>query len=146
MDDPVGQNRSLRFNVACICKTKCLLMPITVAARSEAWTLFASSNTAIVGSNPTEGIDVCVVCVYSVCVLCAGRGLEIGWSPSKETYRMCIGSRNWKSGWGATKGCRVIIILIIIKMPTNKMTFFAVGISCNTPTVEYNVSLCNSYV
>jgi hypothetical protein len=42
--------------------------PIVVAARSKARTVFARSNTEIVGSNPTRGMDVCVcsVCVYSV--------------------------------------------------------------------------------
>jgi hypothetical protein len=44
-------------------------IPITVAARSKAWTLFARLDTGIVGSNPTEGMDVCV-CV----VLCMGSG------------------------------------------------------------------------
>jgi hypothetical protein len=50
--------------------------PITVAARSNAWNVFARSNTGIVGSNPTQGMDVCV---YSVFVL--GSGLATGWSP-----------------------------------------------------------------
>jgi hypothetical protein len=55
------------------------------------------------------------VCVYSVCiVLCVGSGPETGWSPSKESYRLCIGSRNWKSGQCPTKGCRGIIIIIIV--------------------------------
>jgi hypothetical protein len=43
--------------------------PITVAALSKVWTLFARSNTGIVGSSPTQGMDVCIVCVYSVSVL-----------------------------------------------------------------------------
>jgi hypothetical protein len=51
-------------------------MPITVAARSKAWTVFARSNAWIVGSNPTQGMDVCIACVYSVFVL--------GWSPLQE--------------------------------------------------------------
>jgi hypothetical protein len=42
--------------------------PITVATRSKAWTVFAPSNTEIIGSNPTGGMDVYVV-------LCVGRGL-----------------------------------------------------------------------
>jgi hypothetical protein len=44
------------------------LRPIAVAARSKARTVFARSNTEIVSSNPTGGMDVCVcsVCVYSV--------------------------------------------------------------------------------
>jgi hypothetical protein len=31
-----------------------------VAARSKAWTVVAHSNTGIMGSNPTWGMDVCV--------------------------------------------------------------------------------------
>jgi hypothetical protein len=42
--------------------------PITVAARSEAWTAFARSNSGIVGSNFIQGMDDCVY-VYSVFVL-----------------------------------------------------------------------------
>jgi hypothetical protein len=34
--------------------------PITVAARSKVWTVFARSNAGIVGSNPTQGMDVYV--------------------------------------------------------------------------------------
>jgi hypothetical protein len=36
---------------------------ITVAARSKAWTVFARSEAGIVGSNPTQGMDV--LCVYA---------------------------------------------------------------------------------
>jgi hypothetical protein len=43
-----------------------------VAARSKAWTAFARSNTGVVCSNPTRGIDVCVF-------LCVGRDLATGW-------------------------------------------------------------------
>jgi hypothetical protein len=54
--------------------------PITVAARSRTWTVFGRSKPGIVGSNPTQGMDVCV-CVYSVCVLLSvGSGLATGWS------------------------------------------------------------------
>jgi hypothetical protein len=38
--------------------------PITVAAQSKAWTVFALSNAWIVGSNPTVGMDVCVRLFY----------------------------------------------------------------------------------
>jgi hypothetical protein len=55
--------------------------PITVAARSTAWTVFACWNTGIVGSNPTEGIDVCVR-IFCVCaVLWADSDPATGWSP-----------------------------------------------------------------
>jgi hypothetical protein len=46
-----------------------LYEPITAAAQSKAWTVYARSNTGIVGSNPTQGMDVCIVCVYSMFVL-----------------------------------------------------------------------------
>jgi hypothetical protein len=42
---------------------KCVL-PVTVAARAMAWTAFALSNTEIVCSNPTGGMDV--QCVHKV--------------------------------------------------------------------------------
>jgi hypothetical protein len=45
------------------------LVVIRVAAPSKAWTVFARSNAGIVGSNPIQGMDVCIVCVYSVFVL-----------------------------------------------------------------------------
>jgi hypothetical protein len=32
--------------------------PVTVAARSKAWTVFAHSDAGIVGSNPTQSMDV----------------------------------------------------------------------------------------
>jgi hypothetical protein len=54
--------------------------PITVAARSEAWTVFARLGAGIVGSNPTQGMDVCVR-LFCVCVvLCLDSGLATGWS------------------------------------------------------------------
>jgi hypothetical protein len=55
--------------------------PITVATRSEAWTVFARSNTGIVDLNPTRDMDVCVR-LFCVClVLCVGSDLSTGWSP-----------------------------------------------------------------
>jgi hypothetical protein len=52
--------------------------PVTVAARSKAWTVIARKNVGIVGWNPTRDIDV-FVCVYSVFVLsCVGSGLATG--------------------------------------------------------------------
>ncbi|PNF20358.1 hypothetical protein B7P43_G12827 [Cryptotermes secundus] len=44
--------------------------PVTVAERSKACTVFARSEAGIVGSNPTQGMDVCV----RLC-LSTGRGL-----------------------------------------------------------------------
>jgi hypothetical protein len=59
-------------------------LSIRVAARSKAWNAFARSNTGIVGSNPTEGIDVCV---YSVFVLsCSGICHKFPGGASKRHY------------------------------------------------------------
>jgi hypothetical protein len=52
-----------------VCKVKVKFVP----------THFARSNAGIMGSNSNQGTDVCIVCVYSVCVvLCVGRGLTTG--------------------------------------------------------------------
>jgi hypothetical protein len=54
------------------------IRPITVAARSEAGTVFPRSNAWIVGSNPTRSMDVCMR-LFCVCVVvCAGSGLATG--------------------------------------------------------------------
>jgi hypothetical protein len=55
-----------------------ITMPIRVAARSEAWTVFARSNTAVLGSIPTRGMDVCVRLVCVCAVPCVGSGLATG--------------------------------------------------------------------
>jgi hypothetical protein len=59
--------------------------PIAVAARSKARTVFARSNTEIVGSNSTGGMDVCVcsVCVYSVSTVSS----ETASRPNKRLMR-----------------------------------------------------------
>jgi hypothetical protein len=53
--------------------------PMTVATRSEAWNVFARSNTEIVDSNLTEGMDVCL---RLFCLCCQRRADP----PSKESY------------------------------------------------------------
>jgi hypothetical protein len=45
-----------------------IVQPFTVAVRSKARTVFARSNTAIVGLSPTRDIDV-YLNLYSVCVV-----------------------------------------------------------------------------
>jgi hypothetical protein len=44
-------------------------MPVMVAERSKASIVFARSEAGIVGSNPTQGMNVWCVCIYSVFVL-----------------------------------------------------------------------------
>jgi hypothetical protein len=46
------------------------LLPVTVAERSEACTVFAHSEAGIVVSNPTEGMDVWYVYVFILCLCC----------------------------------------------------------------------------
>jgi hypothetical protein len=82
---------------------------ITVAARSEAWTVFARSNAGVVGSNPTQGMNVCLR-LFCVCVaLCVGRGLATGWSLVQGDLPIVWNRlRNWRRGQGPTKGYRAI--------------------------------------
>jgi hypothetical protein len=63
-------------------------------------TVFGRSNTAIVDSNPTRGMDVCVrlFCVYVV--LCVDSGLATGWSPFQGVTQTVCRLINWKSGQG----------------------------------------------
>jgi hypothetical protein len=56
-------------------------MPITVASRYKAWTIFARSCIGIVGSNPARGMDVCLHLICVCVVLFVGNGLATGWSP-----------------------------------------------------------------
>jgi hypothetical protein len=53
------------------------IMPVTVAERSKAYTVFARSEVGIVGSNPTRiwVFSVCMRLFYVCVVLCLGRGL-----------------------------------------------------------------------
>jgi hypothetical protein len=69
--------------------------PIAVA-----WTVFTRSNTGIVGSNPTRGMDLYML-LFRVCVvLCVDSGLATGWSPVKGVLPTVYILRNWKSGQG----------------------------------------------
>jgi hypothetical protein len=45
--------------------------PTTVAARSKAWIISARSNTGIVGSNLTRGMNVCVGLFCIGCSVCS---------------------------------------------------------------------------
>jgi hypothetical protein len=40
--------------------SKDVFVPITVGTQFNAWIVFARSNTGVVGSNPTRGMDVYV--------------------------------------------------------------------------------------
>jgi hypothetical protein len=85
------QRLNLGYTVGAICVLrnssgtvdlyKVKAMPFTVVAWSKAWTVFARSNTGIVGSNPTQSMAICVRLFYICALLCVGSGLATGWSP-----------------------------------------------------------------
>jgi hypothetical protein len=81
--------------------------PVTLAARSKAWAVFACLKTGIVGSNPTRGMDVCVRLFYVCVVLCTGSGLATGWSPIQGVLPTVCRINKLKNGQGP-KGCRAI--------------------------------------
>jgi hypothetical protein len=64
---------------------KCILVkePITVAALSKAWNVFVRFKAGVVGSNPTQGMDVCVHLLYVYVILCVGSGLTTDLSPAQ---------------------------------------------------------------
>jgi hypothetical protein len=68
-----------------VCSMNKRHLPITIYAPSEAWTVFARSKTGIVGSNPTRGMDICVV-------LCVGSGVATGYGLTP-----CIVEGSWQS-------------------------------------------------
>jgi hypothetical protein len=72
--------------------------PITVALQSKAWTVFASSNAGIVGSNHTQGMDACVF------ILCVGGGLATGWSPVQGVLPTVYRSKKLKKRPRSNKG------------------------------------------
>jgi hypothetical protein len=64
-------------------------MPVTVAERSKAWTVFVRSDAVIIGSNPTRGMDVYMFVRFSVFVLsCVVEALWRADHLSKESYRL----------------------------------------------------------
>jgi hypothetical protein len=74
-------------------------LPITVAVRSKVWTVFTHSNTRIVGSNPTQGMDVCAFICICV-VLRVGSGLATGRSPAQGVLPTVYWLSNWKNSQG----------------------------------------------
>jgi hypothetical protein len=63
--------------------------PITVAARSKAWIVFARSSTGVLDSNLTRDTEVCVFILFVLFCLKV-VSLRRADLPSKESYRLCI--------------------------------------------------------
>jgi hypothetical protein len=66
-------------------------MPIPVAAPAKAY-VCGLLVAGIAGANPAEGMDVCLLCLYSYVVLsCVGRGLcDVLITRPEESYRVCL--------------------------------------------------------
>jgi predicted phosphoadenosine phosphosulfate sulfurtransferase len=59
--------KEIRRNIFWMCF---VAMRVTVAARSQAWTVFARSDAGIVGSKPTQCMDVWCVYAFILCLCC----------------------------------------------------------------------------
>jgi hypothetical protein len=68
--------------------------PLTVDARSKAWTVFAPSNAGIVGSNPTPGMDVCLH-LFCVCVRAAASQLRQDKHQDMRQKKQKLTSASW---------------------------------------------------
>jgi hypothetical protein len=91
---PEDEDSKLRGSMFLASRSQC------PAALSKAWIVIARSNTGIVGSNPTQGIDVCVLLFCVWVVLCVGSCLMTGWFPVQGVLPTVYRLRNWKSGQG----------------------------------------------
>jgi hypothetical protein len=78
-----------------LCNVVCIV-PITVAAWSEAWTVFACLNVGIVGSNPTQDMGVYVPFLFVCVVLCGSSGLEAVWYPVQGVLPTLLIKKFWK--------------------------------------------------
>jgi hypothetical protein len=61
----ISRGTTMTYVPAEIRSTLCITLLIKMAAQYKTWNVFSRSNTGIVGSNPTRGMDVYVL--YSVC-------------------------------------------------------------------------------
>jgi len=93
--------------------------PVPVAARSKAW-VCGRSPAEIMGSNPTGGMDVCLLWV-----LCVVRGLCDKLITSRgvlpTVMRRCVWSRNLVNGdalahWGAVASKTKILLVKILSV------------------------------
>jgi hypothetical protein len=61
-----------------------------ITANHRCRAVFSHSNTAIVGSNPTRGMNVRVRLFYVYISLCVGSDLATACPLSKESYQLCV--------------------------------------------------------
>jgi hypothetical protein len=117
------------------------ILPVKVAQGSKAWIVFARADAVIVGSNPTQGMDVSYVshmCLFWVCALLyLGRGLATSWSLDQGILTIVNRSGDWKAV-RAHKGCRTIKkypdICIEVLRKLKKISFMIVGVRAEVQT------------
>jgi hypothetical protein len=97
-------------------------VPIRRAERSKAWSVFTRSKAETVGSNSTQVMDVCIVCVCSAFVLfCVQIEALRRADPScEESYRLCTGLRNWKAAKVEQKAVDVCIVCVCVVLCTDR--------------------------
>jgi hypothetical protein len=64
-------------------------VPVSIAERSKACTVYDSLNTGIAVSNPAWGMDVCP-CVSMLCCPVSVEALRRADPPAKESYQMSL--------------------------------------------------------
>jgi hypothetical protein len=93
---------------------------------SKERTVFSRSNAGIVGSNPTQGIDVCMRSFCVCVVLSLDSGLATVWSPVRGVLPTVYRIKKLKNYQGPTKDSRAIEINI-----SNRSRDNVVGIATN---------------
>jgi hypothetical protein len=73
--------------------------------RSKAWNVFARSNAEIVGSNPTQGMDVCLR-LFRVCVVLCRQRPCVGLIPRPRSPTDCLRLMNWNESKRFTDALR----------------------------------------
>jgi hypothetical protein len=69
--------------------------------------VFARSDTEILGSNPTGGMDICMRLLCVCVILCVDSGLATGWSAGQGALRTVYRiTKTEKEAKAQQKGCR----------------------------------------
>jgi hypothetical protein len=87
-------------SIICLFLRVAAALPITVAARSEAWCLRAPERWDRGFESHSRQRELFAFILCLCCSVCRQRSCD---QPSKKSYRLCIGLRNWKRGQGRTK-------------------------------------------
>jgi hypothetical protein len=86
-------------------------------------------------------MDVCVILFCDCVVLCVGSGLATGWSPSEESYRLCIGLRTEKVARARQR--TVEPLMMMNRMFNEYGTVLEMRICRETEIVRENLPKCH---